>query len=137
MKLAIVYLLLAFATMAVNGLMDFDQFTKHYKKSYANEGERQTRMQKFQKNVKSIEEFNKHSSDSWSAKYDVTPFTDLDNDEFVSTHMGYKPRSTQAFQAKAVNNTDTIRLAATATDSYDWSQMSGYVLPPKDQGNCG
>ena len=136
MKLAIVFLMFAFATMAVNGLMDFDQFTKHYKKSYSNEGERQKRMQKFKKNAKAIDELNKRSSDSWSAKYDVTQFTDLDTDEFVSNYMGYKPSSVK-FLAKPVNNTSTVQLTATATDSYDWSQMSGYVLPPKDQGNCG
>jgi C1A family cysteine protease len=106
---------------------DFDSFVRLHGRTYSG-SEYEFRKGVFEVNMKKVVWLNSLND---GAQYGAGPFSDLTEDEFRSTKLGYNaallPRN--ATQAKLLDVADT-------PTSIDW-RAKGAVTPVKNQGQCG
>ena len=66
----------------------------------------------------------------------LNKFHDLTRAEFLRVHTGAK-LNLNARKTAAHNTNRSVLAASTLKAAVDWRNVSGYVQPVKDQGNCG
>ncbi|XP_058092328.1 senescence-specific cysteine protease SAG39-like [Magnolia sinica] len=105
------------------------QWMAQYGRTYKDAAEKELRFKIFKDNVEFIESFNNAGDRSY--KLSVNEFADQTNEEFKSTHNGFKPTQTRASRAASFMYENV-----TVPASMDW-RKKGAVTPIKDQGQCG
>ncbi|KAJ7947072.1 Cysteine Protease [Quillaja saponaria] len=109
-----------------------DQWMSQYKRSYADEAEKQQRFMIFMKNLEFIEEFNNAAANR-TYQLGLNQFSDLTTEEFLNSHTGYKipeqpkPSKTPSFKYENLTDIPT---------GMDW-RTKGAVTEIKYQGSCG
>lgn len=105
----------------------FQNFINHFDKSYPSLIELEKRFEIFRLNMEYIEQEN---AKDHTFKLGVTPFADLNEEEFMRFNgiRGERPRSTVCSKFKSTN--------VNVPDSYDWRDHNA-VTPVKNQGQCG
>ncbi|XP_058095652.1 senescence-specific cysteine protease SAG39-like [Magnolia sinica] len=106
-----------------------ERWMAQYGHTYKDAAEKELRFKIFKDNVEFIESFNNAGDRSY--KLSVNEFADQTNEEFKSTHNGFKPTQTRASRA-----TSFMYENVTVPASMDW-RKKGAVTPIKDQGQCG
>jgi C1A family cysteine protease len=107
----------------------FTKWVQQHKKSYDTD-EFFYRFNVFKANVDKIHEHN-HGGHTW--KMAMNHFGDLNADEFIATHTGYKRINMGVLRSNNVAELDSDVSVPTAVD---W-RVHGAVTPIKDQGQCG
>nr|CAD1824014.1 unnamed protein product [Ananas comosus var. bracteatus] len=107
-----------------------EQWMAQHGRVYKDAAEKERRFRIFKENIEYIESANRAGNRS----YTLGPnrFTDLTNEEFRASYLGFRPtpRPDEAAQSP-------FRYADGSTpDSMDW-RSQGAVTPIKDQGDCG
>jgi cathepsin L len=108
---------------------EFIVYVKEFKKVYTSD-ELFSRYQNFVDNKKMIDE---HNAKGLSWTMGVNQFTDLTQQEFSDTYLGYIPRSNDYIRSK---NEHVAPEGQVLGDSLDW-RTKGAVTPVKDQAQCG
>ncbi|XP_058095627.1 senescence-specific cysteine protease SAG39-like [Magnolia sinica] len=106
-----------------------EQWMARYGRTYKDAAEKDLRFKIFKDNVEFIESFNNAGDRSY--KLSVNEFADQTNEEFKSTHNGFRPSQTKASRAMSFMYENV-----TVPASMDW-RKKGAVTPIKDQGQCG
>ncbi|XP_054714238.1 cathepsin L-like [Uloborus diversus] len=107
----------------------FEDFIARHNKLYLDDKEKLARFKIFQKNLDKIKFLNDH--ERGTARYGVTKFADLTEEEFKKHALGLRPDlQTNEEMKKAAIPKISI------PDSYDWRDQK-VVSEVKDQGQCG
>ncbi|CAH1238688.1 CTSF [Branchiostoma lanceolatum] len=107
----------------------FLEFTVQHNKTYKSTEEYVKRLHVFQDNMKRAADLQE--SEQGTAKYGVTKFMDLSEEEFRQYYLSPVRDLTHAEQLPKATIPDIE-----TPDSYDWREH-GAVTPVKDQGRCG
>jgi len=108
----------------------FADFTKKYHKQYTSE-EASTRLEIFAQNLRAAEHLN---SQSKTARFGVTKFSDLTQAEFKATYLGFKaPEVMPEWSTYPLFSEEEVQALPA---SWDW-RTKGAVTPVKNQGQCG
>jgi C1A family cysteine protease len=108
---------------------EFVAYVKEYNKVYTAD-ELFTRFQNFKDNKKIIDD---HNAKGLSWEMGVNQFTDLTQQEFSDTYLGYIPRQNDYLRSKNLHVRPQGQVLA---DTLDW-RTKGAVTPVKDQAQCG
>ncbi|KAL1524241.1 hypothetical protein AB1Y20_019146 [Prymnesium parvum] len=109
----------------------FEEFTRYHRRTYV-DSERALRRAIFEENLNLITQRN---SDGDLGRHWVNKFSDVSEEEFRATHLGYKPKANASDAQPELELPLTVSSAAS---SIDWRSHSPSVLTPvKDQGQCG
>jgi C1A family cysteine protease len=108
---------------------EFVAYVKEFNKVYTSE-EVLTRFQTFSANKKTIDE---HNAKGLSWEMGVNQFTDMTQQEFSDTYLGYIPRQNEYLRSR---NLHVAPEGQVLGDSLDW-RTKGAVTPIKDQAQCG
>lgn len=109
----------------------FEEFVKKYNKNYR-DGERQTRLEIFKRNIVHIEAKNAEEVGAYGESiYGVNSLSDLDAVEFTQNYLGLRI-------PPGMHNLSTFvpRSSSLVPSSIDWVGK-GAVTPIKNQGQCG
>jgi len=134
MKFVVLALLVACASCASIGDIEWSQFKAMYGKAYSH-NEESYRRSIWEKNAKFVQSHNaQYALGQKTFTVAMNKFGDLTNAEFVRQVNGFnKTRS-------MIQSTDGSKFLAPSNvkipDSVDW-RTQGYVTPIKDQGQCG
>jgi len=134
-KIATVALVGCFtASQATDPKAAFDEFVSKYNRQYDSQEEREKRFNIFSQTLAKIEAYNAKGYE-WSAG--VNKFADVSEEEFLSTHFGYKEGSGLKESMGDAEFLGTHRYSGAALpESVDWVSK-GAVTDPKNQGQCG
>lgn len=106
---------------------EWGSFKEKFSKSYPNSAEEEMRFSIFAQNVERAATLNeKHDSTSFG----ITKFSDLDEQEFKTQYLNYRPSGKKDFEVRDPT-------VASAPTNYDWRDQSGVMTDVKDQGQCG
>jgi cathepsin L len=108
---------------------EFVAYVKEFNKVYTPD-ELFTRFQNFNDNKKIIDE---HNAKGLSWEMGVNQFTDLTQQEFSDTFLGYIPRQNDYYRSLNLHVAPQGQVLA---DELDW-RTKGAVTPIKDQAQCG
>ncbi|KAI4296914.1 hypothetical protein L6164_036832 [Bauhinia variegata] len=112
-------------------LLTSEQWMVQYRRSYADDTEKEKRFKIFMENLEYIENFNKAENKSY--KMGLNQFSDLTTEEFIASYAGLMissiPRSSKNESFKQLILDDIPA-------SLDWRDK-GAVTPVKAQGLCG
>ncbi|XP_015514839.1 cathepsin O-like [Neodiprion lecontei] len=135
----------------------FKTYVEKFKKSYTRSpAEYEERFRKFQRSLRHIEEMNAKRTSKESARYGVTEFSDLSEDEFASSYLrpdlssrGMRHLHHSHHHSHRHNRYDTkdgradsseknrLRRSTTGLPvKFDWRE-TGFVTPVRNQMNCG
>lgn len=128
MKLLAIVFCLGLASCQLSDADHFRDFKKGYNKTFASSAEELKRFQVFKANLQRARKLQKESP---SAKYGVTKFSDLTEQEFRALYTGFKPSNETRVPKKASGGKKV-----TAPGYIDWVSK-GAVTDVKDQGKCG
>ncbi|KAL2930884.1 Senescence-specific cysteine protease SAG12 [Bienertia sinuspersici] len=106
-----------------------------HERVYKDLKEKEKRFNIFKENVEHIENFNANASSTKSFKLGVNAFADLTNEEFVTTHTGYKKQFSYSKSMSSYSMTNGLS-GDELPESLDW-RNKGAVTGVKYQGNCG
>ncbi|KAH9636954.1 hypothetical protein HF086_008215, partial [Spodoptera exigua] len=109
----------------------FERFIQDFNKQYTSEEEKQARFAIFKQNLDKANSFNAQSE---HARFGITQFMDLTEDEFVSRYTGLNGNFNFTAKCNLVVGADLPRV--NVPDSFDWRQRN-VVTRVKDQGECG
>lgn len=121
--------ILAFFGAANADKILFEKFKYQHNKVYASQAEEQSRYSVFLENLEQIEELN--FQDRGTAKYGITEFADLTQEEFLTSRAGFRP-STDFGETRVAPDLPLLE----DTEAIDWT-TKGAVTPVKNQGSCG
>lgn len=111
----------------------FEEYMKKYKRDYINvPGEREYRFSVFADNYHAMNEFA--VSDKMSAKYSVTEFSDLNDDEYGRI-MGFDPELLKGVKIPEEDTNKTLSNTGEIPEHYD-EREENYVTRVKLQGDC-
>jgi cathepsin F len=111
----------------------FEDFITKYQRVYTNR-ERTLKRAIFEQNLKKVEELNKRGG---SARYGITKFFDLSQEEFRATYLMPKKLVSSRSQLKTATLKEfPIDYNARLPASFDWRDKKA-VTKAKDQGQCG
>jgi len=109
----------------------FEAFVSEHGRTYPSAAERDARRAIFEETLDLITSRN---TDGDLGKHWPNKFSDIAEEEFRATHMGYVPKK----NTTAAVELDLPLTASAAATSIDWRKHSPAVLTPvKDQGDCG
>lgn len=106
----------------------FEAFEARFGRSYG-AAERETKLATFAMNFMYMQAEN---AKSHAYTLGINEFADLTQEEFASTHFGYRRPPTSSRRSLGMHK----RSNRTLPDSVDWNEQ-GAVTPVKDQGQCG
>jgi len=109
-------------------IKDFEKFKGTHERVYGNLEEESQRFKIFCENMEKIKKIQE--MEMGSAKYGVTQFSDLTEEEFQKHFLGLKPSLNARELPKAKIPTGPV------PDNWDWRDH-GAVTPVKNQGSCG
>ncbi|XP_025601722.2 cathepsin O-like [Athalia rosae] len=140
----------------IQDLKLFEEYVANFNKSYRhNPAEYHARFEKFQKSLRHIEQMNLLRTSKESAKYGVTEFSDMSEQEFADFHL--RPDISQRglshlihvhhhihrndHRDEDMNMHDHLanrvkRSTVKIPDKFDW-RSKGFVTPVRSQRNCG
>ncbi|KAK1292286.1 Vignain [Acorus calamus] len=104
-----------------------EQWMAQHGRFYADDLERESRLNIFKENVHFIESFN-HAGEK-PYKLGINAFADMTIDEFKASRNGFKA-------SRRCESTNFMYENVTAPSTMDW-RKKGAVTPIKDQGQCG
>jgi len=122
----------AFAIPHDEAVKSFADFQHKYKKSYATDAEFHRRFQIFKNNLAKAEQTQQ--KETATAKYGMTKFSDLTEEEFTSQYL--MPKFSKKDMPKAPMAKFNSSWTMPTQDSFDWNSK-GAITPVYDQGQCG
>jgi C1A family cysteine protease len=121
---------------------EMDKMYELYQLKHMKADNSATRFTAFKANVKAAIDLNVEQNidcqdlfNDPKCVFGITKFSDMFQDEFDSTHLGYK-RSEQRPEAPVIDLEELKMALKDAPDSVDWRKQ-GAVSAVKDQGSCG
>jgi len=117
----------------------FLEFQAKYNKVYTSKAEYNRRFLIFQENLK-IAAY--HQAKNPLARFGVTKFSDLSQEEFSRFYLGARPELINATRRPAIKDFSVpakphkLNVAAPNPTNYDWGS-AGVVTPVYNQGQCG
>ncbi|XP_016841899.1 cathepsin O [Nasonia vitripennis] len=121
----------------------FEAYVQDYKKPYKNDpDEYERRFGRFQQSLRKIESLNRLRSSADSARYGLTDYSDMTEQEFLALNLrpDLSNRSEKHHQCHYHHNhSDNKRYERAVTvlpDKFDW-RTKGAVTAVKSQGSCG
>ncbi|XP_058808219.1 cathepsin O-like [Phymastichus coffea] len=120
----------------------FEAYVADYNKSYkSNPEEYERRYQRFKQSLRRIETLNKLRSSEHSARYGLTNFSDMTEEEFLALHLrpDLSTRSERHHKCNYhhIHSHDRSKRAPVVLPSkFDW-RTKGVVTAVKSQGTCG
>lgn len=118
----------------------FRRWQAQHRKVYLNQGEAETRLVNFRRNLKYVLEKNSGRKSATSQSVGLNRFADLSNEEFREVYLSKvkKPASKKwggPQRGKRESRVNAIK-SCDAPSSLDWRNY-GIVTGVKDQGSCG
>jgi len=107
----------------------FQDFKTKFSKVYGDDLEEEKRFQIFSKNIRDVVAHNSKQTSSYTKG--INQFSDLTDEEFKDTFLGYK--RVQAPQALKSQSTESVK---DLPDSVNWAE-AGVTTGVKNQGQCG
>ncbi|KAL7292471.1 hypothetical protein TKK_0014048 [Trichogramma kaykai] len=120
----------------------FEEYVDQYQKPYRhNPDEYQKRFSRFQESLKTIETLNKQRKSNSDARYGVTKFSDMSEEEFLQLHLRPDLPTRSEKHHQSVNHHDhaldrSKRAPVVIPDKFDWRDQK-VVTSVKTQGVCG
>ncbi|XBI51950.1 hypothetical protein VPH35_034400 [Triticum aestivum] len=109
-----------------------ERWMAKYGRVYADAAEKLRRREVFAANARHIDAVNRAGNRTYTLG--LNQFSDLTNEEFAETHLGYRHQPGGLAPAAAVN-VSMAQLQSTLPDSVGW-RARGAVTPVKYQGHC-
>uniref|UniRef100_A0ACD5VET0 Uncharacterized protein n=1 Tax=Avena sativa TaxID=4498 RepID=A0ACD5VET0_AVESA len=113
-----------------------ERWMAKFGRAYTDAGEKLRRQEVFAANARRVDAANRAGNRTYTLG--LNQFSDLTDDEFVDTHLGYRHqlRPQEKNMSKGAAHLEDVRLQQYMPDSVDW-RAQGAVTEIKNQGSCG